>query len=66
MNGLYDEVFGALEFSLKPLGKIVRPVLEQHDEAKGKENKENEPKKPADDRHAADCTVTNRAGQRLG
>lgn len=59
-------MLGAFEFSLKPLRKIVRPILEENDEAKGKEDKENEPKKPADDRHAADCNVTNRAGQRPG
>jgi hypothetical protein len=64
IRALYDESFHALEFFLEPSGEIVRSVFEKHDKAKGKEHKQNEPKKPANQRHGPDCIVTSPAGQR--
>jgi hypothetical protein len=42
----------------------VRAVFKKHHKAKGEKDKQDEPKKPADKRHAADCTVTIPTGQR--
>jgi len=36
---------------LKPVGEVVRAVLEKNDKAKGEENEESDPKYPAQQRH---------------
>jgi hypothetical protein len=47
-KGLY-----AIEFRLKAGRETAGAIFEQHDEAKGEENEENDPKKSAHKRHAA-------------
>ncbi len=57
-------MLGPLEFGFESVREIVRAVLKEHNKAEGEKNKENEPKKPANERHVADITVTNPTGQR--
>src|ERR1043166_6149268 len=44
---LHDEGFDAAKFLLESIGKVVRSVLEEHDEAEGEKDKESEPKQSA-------------------
>jgi dTDP-4-amino-4,6-dideoxygalactose transaminase len=59
-----DEGLGSLKLLLESGREIVRPVLEKHDEAKGEEDKEDDPKKTAKQRHGAHCIAWSRDGQR--
>ena len=43
----YDKRFDAGKFLLEPVHEVMRPVLEEDDEAKGEENKKDEPKESA-------------------
>jgi hypothetical protein len=64
MGGFFRKRFHPFELRLESGREIVRPVLEKHDEAKGEKNKENEPEKPANQRHAIDGNLLARGGQR--
>jgi hypothetical protein len=48
----HDKRFYALEFRLKPAGKIVRSIFKEDNEAKREKYEQNEPKEPANKRHA--------------
>jgi hypothetical protein len=61
---LFRKRFHPFEFRLKSGCEIVRAVLEEHDEAEGKENEENEPKKPPEQRHGTDGNLLGSCGQR--
>jgi hypothetical protein len=48
---LNDERFYTRSFLLEPVREVMRAVLEEDDEAKGKEDKKYEPKESAYQRH---------------
>ena len=48
---LNDEGFHTRSFRLEAVHEVMRAVLEENDEAKGKENKKYEPKESAYQRH---------------
>jgi len=48
----YNERFHAGALLLNTVGEIAGAVLEQHNEAKGENDEQDEPKKPAQKRHA--------------
>jgi hypothetical protein len=48
---LNDERFYTRSFLLEPVHEVMRAILEEDDEAKGKENKKYEPKESAYQRH---------------
>jgi hypothetical protein len=52
-NLLHDERLYPIEFRLKAGREATRAVFEKHDETKGEEDKENDPKKSTQQRHAA-------------
>jgi hypothetical protein len=52
-NLRHDERLDPVEFLLKTGGEIVGAIFEQNHEAKGEKNKENQPKQPTHERHAA-------------
>jgi hypothetical protein len=62
---LNDERFYTRSFLLEPVHEVVRAVLEEDDEAKGKENKKYEPKESAYQRHDRHDNLAKLAGQRF-
>jgi hypothetical protein len=47
----HDERFHALEFLLEAIGKIVRSILEKHNEAEREKKEQNEPEEAAQKCH---------------
>ena len=47
-----NECFYALELRLKSAGEIVRSIFKKNDETKREKHEQNEPKEPANERHA--------------
>jgi hypothetical protein len=63
---LEDKCLNPRGFLLEPICEIVRAVLEEDDEAKGKENKEGQPKEAAKQRHRPDRRAAKVPGQCTG
>jgi len=64
MNPVIDEFDRVLKFLFESGNEIIRPVLEQNHEAEGEKHKQQEPKKTADQTHAADVNLPASSGQR--
>ena len=56
MDCLLDENLRALDFLLETGDEIVRPVLEEHDEAEGEEDEKQKPEKRAKHCHGRRLT----------
>lgn len=62
----HDKRFNPAEFLLKPSGETACPVFEEHDETKGKKNKKNDPKYPAQQGHGGNRNRGGLLGQLTG
>lgn len=61
---MINEFDHVLEFLFESRNEIIRPVLEQNNEAEGEKHKQHEPKQTADQTHGADVNLPASNGQR--
>lgn len=64
MDLMVDEIDHVLHFLLEAGNEFARAVLEQDHKAEGEEHKQHQPKKTADQTHAAHVSLPTPGGQR--